>query len=92
MILFIQSTLARFEGNILQVVVGDKGGYLYGAFGAPLAHENDAMLALKALLELRDKGPDAGLNRIRIGVSQGTIYSGSYGGTTRRTYGGSATR
>jgi len=84
---FVQATVDRYEGTLLQVVVGDKGTYLYGAFGAPLAHENEAHGALSALLELRDKGPQVGLKRLQVGVSQGLIYAGAYGGTNRKTYG-----
>ncbi|HTH12777.1 MAG TPA: adenylate/guanylate cyclase domain-containing protein, partial [Spirochaetia bacterium] len=87
LIAFLQKTLAGYEGNLLQVIVGDKGTYLYGAFGAPVAHENEAGLALHALLAIRDQASQAGLRKFRIGVSQGQIYAGAYGGVTRKTYG-----
>ncbi|MBN1887766.1 MAG: tetratricopeptide repeat protein, partial [Thermoflexales bacterium] len=83
-----QATLARYEGYLLQFIVGDKGNYLYATFGAPLAHENDAARAASAALELRS--PPAELDFIRavqIGLSQGTMRTGAYGGTQRRTYG-----
>ena len=34
------------------MTVGDKGSYLYIAFGAPIAHENDALRAASAALDL----------------------------------------
>src|SRR5690606_30650666 len=37
-----QRIVARYDGALLQVQIGDKGSYFYCAFGAPLAHEDDA--------------------------------------------------
>ena len=39
----VQHILARYDGTLLQLTIGDKGSYLYAAFGAPLAHEDDAV-------------------------------------------------
>ncbi len=39
---WVQGVLARYEGFLIDVSIGDKGSYLYLAFGAPIAHENDA--------------------------------------------------
>jgi predicted ATPase/class 3 adenylate cyclase len=85
---WVQTVLARYEGYLLQLTVGDKGSYLYTAFGAPTAHEDDALRAASAALELRT--PPSTLNfitNLQIGISQGQIYTGAYGGTMRRTYG-----
>jgi predicted ATPase/class 3 adenylate cyclase len=85
---WVQTVLARYEGYLLQLTVGDKGSYVYTAFGAPIAHEDDAMRAVSAALELRT--PPTTLNfidKVQIGISQGQIYTGAYGGTMRRTYG-----
>ncbi|MFZ2519676.1 MAG: adenylate/guanylate cyclase domain-containing protein, partial [Anaerolineae bacterium] len=49
----VQRLLTRYAATPLQIVVGDKGSYLYIAFGAPHAHEDDAARALAAALELR---------------------------------------
>lgn len=83
-----QSVLARYDGYLLQLTVGDKGSYLYSAFGAPIAHEDDAVRAVSAALELRTL-PDSlnFIENVQIGISQGQIYTGAYGGTMRRTYG-----
>ena len=37
----IQAILSGYEGTLLQLSIGDKGSYLYAAFGAPMAHEDD---------------------------------------------------
>ncbi len=83
-----QTVLARYEGYLLQLTVGDKGSYLYSAFGAPIAHEDDAVRAISSALELRAL-PDSlnFIKDVKIGISQGQIYTGAYGGTMRRTYG-----
>jgi predicted ATPase/class 3 adenylate cyclase len=84
----VQSTLAAHDGALLQLTIGDKGSYCYGAFGAPVAHEDDALRALRAahelvraLRELRFLAP------VQIGLSAGTARTGAYGGRTRATYG-----
>ena len=38
---WVQSILARYEGNMLQLTIGDKGCYLYASFGAPVTHGDD---------------------------------------------------
>lgn len=80
----VQAVVARYEGNVLQLTIGDKGSYVYAAFGAPYAHEDDAARALNAALEIRAAGD---LDPIQIGISRGMMRTGAYGGETRRTYG-----
>jgi adenylate cyclase len=85
---WVQSVLNRYGGHLLQLTMGDKGSYLYAAFGAPIAHEDDAVRAVSAALELR--APPTELDFIteaHIGISQGRMRTGAYGGTMRRTYG-----
>jgi adenylate cyclase len=83
-----QRVVARTEGNVLQLTIGDKGSYLYAAFGAPYAHEDDAARALDAALEIRAGAASLGyLEPLQIGISRGTMRTGAYGGETRRTYG-----
>lgn len=85
---WVQSVLARYEGYILQLTIGDKGSYLYTAFGAPLAHVDDDARAVGAGLEL-SQPPDefAFIDRVQIGISQGRMRAGAYGSDTRQTYG-----
>ena len=84
----IQGVLARYDGALLQLTIGDKGSYLYGAFGAPVAHQDDAARAVAAALELQ--APPAEMpfiTNIQIGVAYGQMRAGAYGGITHRTYG-----
>ncbi len=85
---WVQSILERYEGYLLQVTVGDKGSYLYVAFGAPLAHDDDPDRAVAAALELiRPPTTFSFMTQPHIGISQGRMWSGACGATTRRTYG-----
>lgn len=84
----VQHIVLRYEGSLLQLTIGDKGSYLYAAFGAPIAHEDDAIRATTAALEMR--GLVTGLeyvNAVQIGIAQGRMRAGAYGSRTRRTYG-----
>jgi predicted ATPase/class 3 adenylate cyclase len=85
---WVQATLARYEGTLLQFTVDDKGSYFYAAFGAPIAHEDDARRATAAAFELsHPPATPAPIRPLQIGISQGTMRTGAYGGTTCRTYG-----
>lgn len=84
----VQNILAYYEGYLIQLTIGEKGSYLYAAFGAPLAHDDDPCRAVAAALELRS--PAARLEiagEVQVGISQGRMRAGAYGGPTRRTYG-----
>ena len=85
---WVQRVITKYDGILVQLTIGDKGSYLYAAFGAPIAHDDDAMRALRAARELQS--PPAELHYItapQIGISRGRMRVGAYGGTTRRTYG-----
>jgi predicted ATPase/class 3 adenylate cyclase len=87
-ICWAQRVLAGYDGYLLQLTVGDKGSYFYAVFGAPVAHDDDPARAVAAALALRN--PPAELNFItppRIGISQGRMRTGAYGGDARQTYG-----
>jgi predicted ATPase/class 3 adenylate cyclase len=85
---WVQISFARYEGNLLQLTIGDKGSYLYGAFGAPLAHEDDVRRAVSVALELRTMPPEFNyIKPVQIGISRGTMRAGGSGSSTRRTYG-----
>ncbi len=83
-----QETLARYEGYLLHMSLGDKGSYLSAAFGAPIAHDDDASRAASAALDLhaRFRAFDF-LKSVQIGLSRGSVWTGPYGGSTRQTYG-----
>ena len=83
-----QGVLARHEGALVDVTVGDKGSYLSIVFGAPVAHEDDATRAAAAALEIRDLSREAdSIASIRIGIASGRICVGTFGGPTRRAFG-----
>jgi class 3 adenylate cyclase/tetratricopeptide (TPR) repeat protein len=84
---WVQKVFAKYDGTLFELTFGDKGSYIYGAFGAPTAHDDDALRAVATAQELRLPPPDLGyVNNIRIGVSRGRMRAGPYGGTTRRSY------
>lgn len=85
---WVQSVVNKYDGILVQLTIGDKGSYLYAAFGAPIAHDDDAARALRAAIELQS--PPRAQSYItppQIGISRGRMRVGPYGGTTRRTYG-----
>ncbi len=87
-ICWVQRVVAAYEGVVLDLTLGDKGSYLYAAWGAPVAHEDDVHRAAHAALELRDPPPDFRfIGPVQIGLSRGEMRVGAYGSTTRRTYG-----
>lgn len=98
-----QRILQHHGGVLLELVIGDKGSYLYGAFGAARAHEDDAVRALRAaralgpLFRRADGGggggtaaepaADPAVETACIGVASGTLRVGGYGGRTRQSFG-----
>ncbi|MCB8986706.1 MAG: tetratricopeptide repeat protein [Ardenticatenaceae bacterium] len=83
-----QAILRLHEGALIQLTIGDKGSYLYAAFGAPVAHEDDARRAMKTALDLRRSAQTLPyLEPVQIGLTRGVMRTGAYGGATRRTYG-----
>lgn len=81
-----QKIMSGYGGNVLQLTLGDKGAYLYGVFGSPIAHEDDAARAAAAALELRDLEKTTAAREIQIGITRGTLRSGTYGHAMRRTF------
>jgi adenylate cyclase len=83
-----QGILKQYDGSLLQLTIGDKGSYLYACFGAPVAHEDDAMRAIQAALALQKLPTElAWLEPVQIGASTGIMRAGPYGSSKRRTYG-----
>jgi class 3 adenylate cyclase/tetratricopeptide (TPR) repeat protein/energy-coupling factor transporter ATP-binding protein EcfA2 len=80
----VQSATLRFDGAIHQLVHDEKGIVFVIAFGtAHHVHEDDAMRALSAALEIV-----ASLAQLhvtcRVGVSTGSVFSGTRGSETRK--------
>jgi adenylate cyclase len=82
-----QAVAARYEGALLNLTIGDKGSYAYLNFGALSAHEDDARRAVKTAVELAQLPQTLDfLAPLQMGVSQGLMRVGAYGGPTRRVY------
>ncbi|MCX6046842.1 MAG: tetratricopeptide repeat protein [Chloroflexi bacterium] len=85
---WVQDIVTRYEGTLIDLNIGDKGSYLYINFGAPLAHEDNADRAAAAALALRTLPASlAYIGQVQIGISQGRMRAGAYGGANHRTYG-----
>ncbi len=85
---WVQSIVNHYEGALIQLTTGDKGTYLYAAFGAPIAHDDDIRRAVTTALELRTPPPHCPfIATTQIGISQGAMRVGAYGSATRQTYG-----
>lgn len=85
---WVQSVIEQYDGSLLQLTIGDKGSYLYAAFGAPTAHNDDALRAVYAALTLQEVPPEFDwIEGVQIGVTQGQMRTGAYGSAARRTYG-----
>ncbi|HNS50840.1 MAG TPA: response regulator [Anaerolineae bacterium] len=83
-----QTIVYRQEGILVQLTVGDKGSYLYAAFGAPAAHGDDDARAVQTALALQRPPPELGfVSGIQVGVAKGRMRTGAYGSATQRTYG-----
>ena len=83
-----QRITEKYEGTFLQLTIGDKGSYAYINFGALSAHEDDARRAVKAALDLKHAACEMDfLAPLQIGITQGTLRVGAYGGVTRKTFG-----
>jgi class 3 adenylate cyclase/tetratricopeptide (TPR) repeat protein len=84
---WVQGVLEDTGGTLLQLTTGEKGSYLYASFGALAAHEDDAARSLAAAWELRHPPAEYHVREVQIGLSQGPVRAGAYGGQARRTYG-----
>jgi CheY-like chemotaxis protein/class 3 adenylate cyclase/predicted metal-dependent HD superfamily phosphohydrolase len=83
-----QAIVHCYQGTLVQLTVGDKGSYLYAAFGTPIAHQDDQVRAVQAALELRLPPPGLSfLTGIQMGLAEGRMRTGAYGSPTQRTYG-----
>ena len=87
-ICWMQHVLETYQGTLIDLNIGDKGSYVYINFGAPIAHEDNGARAAAAALELRQPPPELGfIGPVQIGISQGRMRAGAYGGAEQRTYG-----
>lgn len=79
----------KFSGYFKEIDFGDKGGVLFGFFGAPVSFENNMERALEFITasreELRSLQEHTSL-KFRFGASVGTAYTGIVGGEERCQY------
>ncbi len=82
----LQSVMQRLEGTSYQFLEDEKGTGFVGVFGLPpLAHEDDAVRAVKAALAIRESLGRLGLPPA-VGIATGRTFCGAYGTTARRQY------
>ena len=67
-----------WEGEVVQVSGGDKGVVAMVVFGAPLAHADDPMRAVEAMLRLRDREP-----AVAAGIATGPVFAALLGSRSR---------
>ena len=85
---WVQEVVARYEGTLIDLNIGDKGSYIYINFGAPVAHEDNADRAAATALALRTLPAELDfIDEVRMGISQGRMRAGAYGAASHRTYG-----
>jgi class 3 adenylate cyclase/tetratricopeptide (TPR) repeat protein len=82
----VQQILSESGGNLLHVILGDKGAYLCAVFGTPHAHEDDASRAATAAIELLALDRETAVTDLQVGISHGRVRSGAYGHPMRRTF------
>lgn len=81
-----QRIIHSHEGVLLRSGSGDKGTYLVAGFGAPVGIDRIAQQSIAAASALVGVTQSVGdVREVRIGVSAGPVYSGAYGGKSRRT-------
>ena len=87
LIRWVQAIVQRYEGTLIDLNIGDKGSYIYVNFGAPWPTKTTPP-GRRNCLELRKPPPDLDFIRaVQIGMSQGRMRAGAYGGAGHRTYG-----
>ena len=84
---WVQSVVERWDGAVLQLTIGDKGSCFNIAFGAPVAHYDDARRAVCAALELQAPPPELSfVTNVTMGLAHGPIRAGAYGSPAQRAY------
>jgi class 3 adenylate cyclase len=66
-------TIVESHGGTVEKFIGDA---VMAVFGVPQAHEDDALRACRAAVEMRDALPELGI-RGRIGVNTGEVVTGT---------------
>jgi class 3 adenylate cyclase/tetratricopeptide (TPR) repeat protein len=66
-------TFVESHGGTVEKFIGDA---VMAVFGVPVAHEDDALRAVRAAVEMRDALPELGV-QARIGVNTGEVVTGT---------------
>ncbi len=66
-------SIVESHGGTVEKFIGDA---VMAVFGVPLLHEDDALRALRAAVEMRDAVPSLGIE-VRIGVATGEVVTGT---------------
>lgn len=94
----VQAVVHHYEGIINKVDMYTHGDKLMALFGAPTAHEDDPIRAVRCALELRTVIQDANqeIGKLagtlapplaqKIGINTGTVFAGRVGGAARYEY------
>src|SRR5947209_14417602 len=79
----LQGVLARYFGRMKRIVESHGGSVekfigdaVMAVFGVPVAHEDDALRACRAAVEMREALPELGISG-RIGVNTGEVVTGT---------------
>jgi class 3 adenylate cyclase/tetratricopeptide (TPR) repeat protein len=67
------SAIVERHGGTVEKFIGDA---VMAVFGVPVVHEDDALRALRAAVEMRDAFPELGIEG-RIGVTTGEVVTGT---------------
>ncbi len=82
----LQSALYRYEGSLNKLSVDEKGVMLVAALGLPpLAHEDDAIRAIRVALLAQRTVEELGI-QASIGIASGRVFCGAVGNDLRREY------
>jgi class 3 adenylate cyclase/tetratricopeptide (TPR) repeat protein len=65
--------IVESHGGTVEKFIGDA---VMAVFGVPIVHEDDALRACRAAIEMRDAFPELGLNG-RVGVASGEVVTGT---------------
>ncbi|HXQ36452.1 MAG TPA: AAA family ATPase, partial [Anaerolineales bacterium] len=82
----LQSRLYHYEGSVNDNFVDERGATILAAFGLPpFSHEDDALRATLAALEIQQNMTAKQLH-VSIGIATGRAFCGSIGNASRRKY------
>ena len=88
LVCLLQANVENFGGTLLQIIFGDKGSYAYINLGALGMYEDGPRRAVKFALALREAATSLKFKPFfQIGITQGTMFVGPYGSTSRKTFG-----